>query len=90
MKYSVKCRVKVRVTKDQNRAGFGWIKQRDIVLEADTIEELTEKAFAIPVPENIDVEAMAIEGHIYLARDAEGKRIKGQRRDVTISVFREL
>lgn len=85
MKYRVKCTVKARVPREENRAKVGWHKLPTVILEADTIEEITEQAYQIPAPDDIDIEALHMQGTIYLdIGDRPG------RQHVSFNVFREL
>jgi len=83
MKYRVKANVKVRVEKPENRAGFGWHTQPSVILEADTIEELSAQANAVPIPTDIDIQAISVKCLVRIG-DISG------RQDISIHAFRQL
>lgn len=91
MKYTVNFRVKVRIPKEENLSGVSWIHQPKATYEANTIEELMEKAYAHPAPDDIDVEAIHLEGYVYLITDEQtGRRNPSTRKDIKLDAFREL
>lgn len=85
-KYSVPAKVKVRLPNEKNRSGVSWLKQGTVLLEGDTIEELIEQAYAVPIPEDIDIEAIVVEA---THTEWVGEEVRS-RKSFTITAFREL
>jgi hypothetical protein len=85
-KYVVPAKVKVRLPNPNNRSGVSWLKQNTVILEGETIEELIEQAYAVPIPQDIDIEAIVVEAmHTHWMDDQVRSR-----KSFTITAFREL
>lgn len=82
--YEVKFNIKHRVPRPENQSGFGWIKGGFITIQGETIEKIIDEAYQVNVPDNIDIEAISLEGNLDLGRDVS------HRKTLRLDVFREL
>jgi hypothetical protein len=86
--YSMKAKVKVRTENPANKSGFSWHQLPFVTIHGDTVEAIADKAYSIKPPDDIDTQAISVQGSISLL-DSDQKRA-GIRKGVLIDVFREL
>ena len=82
--YSVEFKVRHRYPKPENKSGTSWVRVANITIEAETIEEVLDKAYNYPAPDDVDIEAFHFEATVRLGTDVS------HRKDMALSVMKEF
>jgi hypothetical protein len=83
MKYKATFRVKYRFSNRNNRSGVSWFKQPSVIIEAESIEELLNKAYQL-VPNKPNVTAISAIAYVKLGTNLS------DRKTIQLDVFREF